>query len=176
MKEAAVQWLEDRGLDSELAVRMGWDSGIRKDGSVWLKIPYIRDGKVTNTQYRSLVGKEFRFETGSEVELWNVDVLRDETLLGHPLVITEGACDALAAMQCGFKRVIAVPGWSDKNVDHDKRYEPFKRNEDLIKRSPVIIAAVDGRQHRPQPAVCNRKLLRGVRRLLRHVARGLQGR
>jgi twinkle protein len=93
------------------------------------------------TQYRRLDTKEFRLAKGSSIELWNVDSIYDDTLDAHPLVFAEGAHgDGLALMQCGFQRVVAIPGWSDKNFEPDN-YEPFKRNEEAIKRARVIIVA-----------------------------------
>jgi twinkle protein len=139
-KEQGNAWLEARGLDIELAAKMGWEAGIGKDGNVWMKIPFVRDGKVATMQYRRLDAKEFRFAKGSEVELWNVDCLKDETLAKHPLIMAEGACDGFALLQCGFQRTVAVPGWSDKNFEPDK-YDPFKRNEEKIKNSGTIIVA-----------------------------------
>ena len=154
-KEAGTVWLEARGLDPELAVRMGWEASCRnQDGTIWMKIPYIRDGKAVTTQYRRLDTKEFRFQKDSEVELWNVDILKDDTLAEQPLILAEGACDGLALIQCGYPRTVAVPGWSDKNFEPDK-YEPFKRNEEEIKRARKVIVA----QHADNAGAA---MLRGV--------------
>jgi len=139
MREELRVWLEARGLDIELAVRMGWTT-VAQEGRLWLAIPFIRGGKIVTTQLRALDEKVFRFAAGNEVELWNCDVLRDTTLDHVPLIICEGACDGLAVMQSGFQRVIAVPGWSDANFDAD-RYEPFKRHEASIKRADQIVVA-----------------------------------
>jgi twinkle protein len=139
-REQGAAWLEARGLDPELADKMGWEASFRKDGTVWLKIPYIRDGQPVTTQYRRLDAKEFRFVSGSEVELWNVDALKDASLANQPLILAEGACDGLALLQCGFARTVAVPGWSDKNLEPD-RYEPFKRNEQAIRQARTVIVA-----------------------------------
>jgi twinkle protein len=138
--EQVSQWLEDRGLSSELASQMGWGAANHKDLGLVLKIPFERDGKIVTTQFRKLDEKQFRFQKDTEVELWNVDVLYDDSLRGHPLIIAEGACDALALIQCGFKRTIGVPGWSDKNANGDS-YEPFKRHEKAICGAGTIIVA-----------------------------------
>ena len=131
------EWLTNRGLDPELAAKMGWVEAQGKSGAV-LSIPYIRDEQQRTVQYRSLTTKEFRFKAGAEIELWNVDCLKDTALDEEPLVICEGACDGLAVMQSGFQRVIAVPGWSDSNLTAES-YEPFKRHEEDIKRAKRII-------------------------------------
>ena len=134
------QWLESRNLDIELAAKMGWVQIRHDDLGPSVKIPYVRDGKTVTVQYRALEKKAFRFATGSAIELWNVDCLKDLSLDSNPLVIAEGACDGLALMQCGFPRVVAVPGWSDKNFD-PANYEPFTRNEAAIKHAGKIIVA-----------------------------------
>lgn len=152
--EKATTWLEARGLDPELAAKMGWEAVARKDGSLWMKIPYIRDEKPVTTQYRRLDAKEFRFASGSEVELWNVDCLKDDTLAEYPLILAEGACDGLALLQCGFARTAAVPGWSDKNFEPEN-YEPFKRNEAEIRKAQRIVVA----QHADNAGAA---MLRGV--------------
>ena len=136
----AMEWLEKRGLDPELAAKMGWRGALHRDLGPALKIPFIRDGKAVTQQYRALGRKEFRFANGSEIELWNVDCLRDASLDSQSLIMAEGACDGLALVQCGFQRTVAVPGWSDKNFQPDN-YEPFKRNEELIKRAKTITVA-----------------------------------
>ena len=136
----AANWLDARGLDPELAAKMGWEASRRNDGTVWMKIPYIRDGREATAQYRRLDAKEFRFATGSEIELWNVDALKDDTLSGQPLILAEGACDGLALIQCGFPRTVAVPGWSDQNFAPDQ-YAPFKRNEAEIRKAGRIVVA-----------------------------------
>jgi twinkle protein len=139
--ERGTEWLMARGLDPELAVKMGFEVVNHRDLGIALKIPFMRDGKVVTTQYRALDKKEFRLAFGSKVELWNADALYDESLDTHPLVIAEGAHgDGLALMQCGFQRVVAIAGWSDKNFEPDN-YEPFKRHEAAIKRAQVIVVA-----------------------------------
>jgi len=137
--DALEKWLDARRLDIELAVRMGWTT-VQRGGRAWLAIPFMRNGKVVTTQYRALDAKEFRFATGSEVELWNCDVLKDTSLNHIPLIICEGALDGLAVMQSGFQRVVAIPGWSDANFNAVK-YEPFIRHEAAIKRAGQIIVA-----------------------------------
>lgn len=140
MSQMLTDWLESRSLDPELAAKMGWAFAQHRELGPSVRIPYYRDGKVVTVQYRSLERKEFRFAKNSEIELWNVDCLKDVSLCDAPLVIAEGACDGLALMQCGYPRVVAVPGWSDKNSD-PSNYEPFKRNEGLICNAGEFLVA-----------------------------------
>ena len=58
----------------------------------------------------------------------------------RPLIIAEGACNGLTLIQCGFPRVIAVPGWSERSAD-PKDYAPFERHEERIKRAKKIVVA-----------------------------------
>jgi twinkle protein len=148
-REAATmltEWLKGRGLDPNLAEEMGWmEVQGGKSGQPVLQIPYVVDGEEVAHQYRNLQAKEFRFATGAKVTLWNRDALTDSTLDDQPLVICEGACDGLACIQAGYKRTIAVPGWSKDNFDPE-RYEPFLQNEHLIKTAKTIVVC----QHRDE--------------------------
>lgn len=130
-------WLDARGLDIELAAKMGWEQVAGRNGQPVLSIPYIDRGKEIK-QFRDLTEKRFRFQSGVSVALWNADCLRDETLDSEPLVICEGAFDGLACMQSGFIRTIAVPGWSLANYD-PANYKPFLENEEYIKRARQIV-------------------------------------
>jgi twinkle protein len=144
--EQMITWLEERGLDPELADKMGWDGALDRSGKAWVRIPYLRDGKRINRKYRLIGGKEFRNDPGSEHDLYNVDCLRDETLSGHPLLITEGEMDALACMQAGYHRVVSIPdGWSKtiEDIGDQAKADVFRRNEGLIKNAGMIVAAVD---------------------------------
>jgi len=112
ISEAMLQRLEARGLDVELADRLGLATMRRGDGEA-LVLPFVREGRVVRRKYR-------RFDAGDGVPKWsadkdgqriafNEDCLRDESLLGQPLIITEGEFDAMAALQSGFARTISVP-------------------------------------------------------------------
>lgn len=127
MSDAMMRRLEARGLDIELADRLGFASAQRGDGEA-LVIPFKRDGQVVRQKYR-------RFDAGQGVPkwsqdkggircAWNEDVLRDQDLSGRPLIITEGELDAVAAIQCGFLRTISVP---------DGAPPPGQRSEDELR-------------------------------------------
>lgn len=144
--DEALAWLEKRGLDSEIAVRMGWDGAVTKDGKTWLRVPYTKDGETINRKYRRLDEKLFRNDPGATHDLYNVDCLTDHTLCHLPLVITEGECDWLAVYQSDFIRSVSMPdGWTEKleNYDGQAKFVHFERNEDAIRSCPYIICAVD---------------------------------
>jgi len=153
-EEKLSMWLEARGLDPELAARMGWECKSKNGGAPWLRIPYFHDGKLVTEQFRNLDQKKFRFKAGGEVDLWNIDAAYDTSLNDQPLVIAEGACDGLAIIQSGFVRTIALPGWSKNNVDAED-YAPFKRHEEAIKAAGKIVVF----QHNDEAGSA---LLRGV--------------
>src|SRR5262245_34387286 len=97
------EWLEARGLDLEVVTRYGLFTDRQSQGGRGLAIPYRRLGEVINHKYRG-PSKKLWQDPGAPRSFWNEDVLRDVTLAGEPLVITEGEFDALSAIQAGFVR------------------------------------------------------------------------
>lgn len=149
MSSGILQALEVRGLDVELAVRLGLDS-IRRDGTDWLIFPCFRGGRIHRRKMRTL-GAEKRFHQEGDGPIpWNEDVLRDESMASLPLIITEGEVDALTAIQCGFVRAISVPDGApmeaSKEPFGERRYAWVKDVAPLMMRQhvPEIILAVDG--------------------------------
>lgn len=122
-----MEHLEARGIDVELATRLGLGSE-RRDGGECLVIPFRRNGEVVRRKYRKFGVEEGRWsaERGGTRCAWNEDVLRDDKLLAMPLVITEGELDALVAIQCGHVRAISVP---------DGAPPPGERSEDELRGS-----------------------------------------
>lgn len=130
-------WLENRGIDSEIAAKMGVYSD--KQGQIGrvLIAPYVRNGEVINRKHRDTVEKKFWLEPNSQMGFFNEDVLRDDSLQEEPLVITEGELDAVAAVQSGYAKSVSVPNGSESNLDFI---------EDVLgslKGEPRIILAVD---------------------------------
>src|SRR6185437_14896351 len=107
MSAEAIRQLESRGLDPEAADRLGWAS-TRRDGRELIVIPFVRGDQIVRRKTRNIVGEKkfFSEPSGAIQTVWNENVLRDESLIGQPLIITEGEFDALAAIQCGFQRAI----------------------------------------------------------------------
>lgn len=109
LSEEHAKALEDRGIDVEIAVKLGVETS-NKLGSNCIVFPYFQGGVEVNHKYRTIGGeKKFCQDAGAVKCFWNVDVLADDTLNDAPLIITEGEFDALVAMQCGHQRVMSVP-------------------------------------------------------------------
>lgn len=156
MSGGLFDWIAARGLDAELGDRLGID-GTQRDGGDVLVIPFIREGKIVRRKYRALNPREdgprFWQDKGGVRCAWNEDCLRDESLIGQPLLITEGEMDAWAAIQCGFLRTISVPdgapppnpGKEDEHLDESPKYSWIRDIQSLLSRERVseIILAVD---------------------------------
>lgn len=163
MSAAILDWIEARGLDPEVGDRLGFD-GRTDGGDDQLVISFIREGKVVRRKYRPLVHREgqqrFFQDKGGIRCAWNEDCLRDPSLFGKPLIITEGEMDGWSAVQCGFAKTISVPDGAPKEVDDEKRDDHAAGLEESVKyawlrdlrdqgllsreRCPEIILATDG--------------------------------
>lgn len=154
MSPTAAAFLQARGLDLELAVAKGLSSESGRGGGEILVFPFVREGRVINHKRRTITGEKlFWQDKGADKAAWNEDCLRDDSLLGQPLIITEGEFDALAAMQAGFLRTISVPDGAPPPKKEGAEAEtsapkyswlpPIKPL--LLKdRAPEIIIAADG--------------------------------
>lgn len=131
-------FLEARGLDPELASRIGF--GI-SNGRI--EIPYVRNGKLVYRKYRNIAKKGFSCDAGQEPFFWNIDVLKDESLVGHPLIITEGEFDALAAIQAGYPRTISVPNGGPKAKDEERTFGYLDDVGKDLRGVEEVILAVD---------------------------------
>ena len=127
LSEKHLQGIASRGIDEELATRMGLYSGtFSRDGSVIadlngkiLCFPFFEHGEEVNTKYRWSQDGQRRFmQRKNAVKTpYNVDVILNvDSLLElskddgtHQLVWTEGEFDCLAAIQCGFPHAISLP-------------------------------------------------------------------
>lgn len=108
LSEAAAKILTDRGLDIELAARLGWRSSKATSGDP-IEIPYLRGGKEVNVKTRTLSGeKKFYQSKDAEKCFYNFDAIADWEKHGGELLICEGEMDCLAALQCGYM-AISVP-------------------------------------------------------------------
>lgn len=158
ISDAMMRIIEARGLDVELVSRLGLSSERRGDGEA-LAIPFYRNGEVVRRKYRRFDvidgGKapKWSADKGGQRIAYNEDCLRDQSLFGKPLIITEGELDAIAAIQSGFGRTISVPdGAPNPNerardeLESSKRYEWVFNDIGLFdkERVPEIIIASDG--------------------------------
>jgi len=141
--------LEARHLDPELALKLGLHALVGTGGIEALCIPFLREGKVVNRKFRTLGGeKRFWQDKGGVQCFWNEDILRDDSLISQPLVITEGELDAVAAIQSGWLRAVSVPGGApDKPLPNDtSKYTFLQEARPLlsVERVTTVILAVDG--------------------------------
>lgn len=142
LTRAAVEWLEDRGLDPDLAARYHWESRnpVGVSEGEWLAAPFEREGEAEplNWKYRRIDGpKQFLKDKGKPPSLWNEAVLTDPGLKDQPLVITEGLEDALAIIQAGHWRTVSVPDGAPN--------KPAKDPEDRTRYAWLVEAIEEGK-------------------------------
>ena len=137
LSQEHAHWLEERGIDSEIASRYGLYTAERKDIGRAIVFPIRWKGQVVNRKYRGSP-KSFRQDKDLVPAFFNGDVVRDETLADQPLVITEGELDTLASLQVGFLRAVSVPNGADSNLEFLGEMWPF------VAKVPRIILAADG--------------------------------
>jgi twinkle protein len=149
ISNALMDVLTARGIDVELADRLGFSSVQRGDGEA-LVLPFFREGKVVRRKYRSFTSEaRWTADKGGVRCAFNEDCLRDDALIGLPLIITEGELDAVAAIQAGYPRTISVPdGAPQKPVDgaeDSKAYSWLGDIRPLLSKDRVseIILATD---------------------------------
>lgn len=139
------EWLEVRGLDPDLARKLGICTTRHAALGNCLSVPYLERGRVLNHKYRLTSAKDHRMDDGSPLCLWNHDALLEQG--DKPLIVTEGEWDAIAAMQAGFSRCVSVPNGAPQqrteNLEEAKRYEFLWRSKDLLDRVKQIIIATD---------------------------------
>jgi twinkle protein len=147
------QWLEARGISAELAKKLGLHSTVQSfptdegwERAKAISMPIVVRGKVLNHQHRRTSTKQFVMDKGAQLAFFNHDALLQHP--DQPLVITEGYLDAIAALQCGWQRVVSVPNGAPKEQSEDvanaKRYEflwDARRELGEVKR---FVLATDG--------------------------------
>lgn len=145
------EWIEARGLDPQLAEKLGLET-IQRDGKNWLAVPYREGGETINRKYRLTSEKDHRMEPGAPLALWNADCLSDPKVRGGqaPVVITEGEWDAIAAIQAGFPFAVSVPNGAPANIttdlDNAKRYDWVDRHADALSGVKEFVIAADDDQ------------------------------
>jgi twinkle protein len=153
----AMEFLDRRGLDVELSARMGV-LGLERDGGEVLGIEFRRQGAVVRRKYRRLTpgpegSPKWWQDKGGVRCAFNEDALRDDSLNGQPVIITEGELDTVAAVQAGFHRTVSVPDGapppgerSAEDLGEGSKYDWLNGIRDLIgkDRAPEIIIASDG--------------------------------
>ena len=144
LNQNATKILINRGLDEELLAKWGIKSKLRNGGE-WIAIPYVFNGKVVNHKYRTIEGDKLMGQDPDAHKcFWNFDILRDKTLSGEPIIITEGEFDAMIAIQCGFVRTVSVPDGAPatKVCDRDAdKYDYLEEAMPFLEGKDIIIAA-----------------------------------
>lgn len=151
LTETLTDVLTARGIDVEVAARHGLDGG---EGGA-LVIPFTREGAIVRRKYRRFDREEGKWtaDKGGLRIAFNEDCLRDESLIGHPLIITEGELDAISALQAGFARTISVPDGAPppgerakEELESGAKYAWMQDIRPLLTRERVetVILATDG--------------------------------
>lgn len=139
-----------RGIDPEAAARYGVTMRQLKAGGMAVAIEYRRAGETVGHKLRPVdpgEGPRFFFHPkGATRDLWNVDVLGDDTLADMPVIITEGELDAMSCVVAGFPRAVSIPdGWTlNYNGDDGPKSRPILANAERLRKSPFVIIAGDG--------------------------------
>lgn len=129
--------LEARGIDTELAVRMGWRNAPNDTGEI--EIPYFREGKEVNCKTRTIEGeKRFHQVAGGDKCFYNLDALNE----AETVIVTEGEMDCLVALQCGYSAV-SVPDGAPKEAIGDKETVKYDYLRDMPKSITRIVLATD---------------------------------
>lgn len=143
-----INYLEDRGLDLEMAVRMGVQNA-SLHGSKCIAFPFYKNEKIVNIKFKTLDKKFFQSKGGEKV-FYNHQVLTDPTLKDLPLVICEGELDCLVALQAGFSKSVSVPdGAPSKSIEVDRdqvsnKYDYLREALSLIDDCKEVILCTDG--------------------------------
>jgi twinkle protein len=145
-----AQWLEARGLDVEVATRIG----IESQGKA-IAFPYKRGGQLISCKLRHL-DKSMSFDrSGAPLVLFNLECIENlSSNPDEPLIFVEGEFDAVAVLQSGFQFVVSVPTGAsgkrteeptpaDKDTGYSYLWQDGQRLPEL-KRFHKIVLAVDG--------------------------------
>lgn len=147
MSEAALAWIDSRGIDPELAVRLGLESYLTGGGEEVLIFPYVVGDQQVNRKHRKLPKGGFWQDADATKCFFNFNVLMDPSLANEPLVITEGEPDAMVAIQSGFVRAVSVPdGAPARSVgeaDDSRKYTYLEHARAALRECKEVILAVD---------------------------------
>jgi len=141
LSELHKKWLTKRGINVEVAIRMGTYS-VRRDpngqlvsdpeGDV-IAFPFVKDGEIVGHKYRG-PHKTFWQQANGRKQFYNVDILEESALHdgSMALVITEGELDALAVATSGYPYVVSVPDGAPPPRDAEGRLIVVPRTTDDI--------------------------------------------
>ena len=146
--------IEARGLDVE-RLSQKWSVSSLAGGEA-LQIPFVQQGKTVGTKFRWFTHPERKWHASWDngPVAYNADCLRDDKLIGRPLIITEGEIDCESVIEAGYQRVISVPNGcagasterSEAELGEAKAYDWLRALGPFLTLSRVseIILAVDG--------------------------------
>lgn len=142
LKENHRQWLTGKGLDPNLAERLGIRTTEDEEG-VWLSVPFFERGReIGRHDYRA-----GRLRSRGPLCLWNHDALLDPKLdrqNEQVLIIAGSPWAAQALILAGFTAVVAVP-----EVGPDAEEDAFDyiwRSQSLLEPVKTFIIATDDDQ------------------------------
>lgn len=139
LSERAVELLEARGIDTELAAKMGW----RSEPNGTISIPFYRNGVEVNFKNRTFEGeKRFYQKEGGDKCFYNLEAIEMALTSEKPLIVTEGEADTLIALKCGFLAV-SVPDGAPKVAIGDKESVKYNYLKDIPRKLKEIILCTD---------------------------------
>jgi twinkle protein len=170
LSEKHLTWFEEgRRIPAEIVARFEiytarWDAENKRPiadlAGDWIVFPYLERGTAVAEHCRTPIGKKFIQRAGGKKTFWNADVLDDPSLETgeHPLIVTEGEPDALAAIACGYPFAVSVPDGAspvpkgkepgdldpiDEKAEQTSKFEYVLNNRDRLKKIKRFVIAVD---------------------------------
>lgn len=117
----ALQYLHKRKITNE-AIEY-FNLGLKYKNKVPLLVmPYVENGEVVNIRYRSLKEKQFFWQTGGKIVLYNGDILDT-----YPefVIITEGECFLPEA------EILTPNGWIKLDLYNGEKVAQWKENNQI---------------------------------------------
>jgi twinkle protein len=117
----SAEILEARGIDLELAARLGWRSSSMITSGECIEIPYFIGEEHVNSKFRTLEGEKRFVQQKDAVKcFYNQNCIDDwQNSPNSRLIITEGEMDCLIALQCGFFAISVPDGAPSSRVGAD---------------------------------------------------------
>lgn len=148
MSDKAIAFIEARGLNVELAAKLGLSSYVADDGGLVLVFPYLVGGDEVNRKHRVLPKVRFFQDAGATKCFWNFNALLDPSLSSEPVIVTEGELDGMTALQCGYARTVSVPDGAPAvevgEEEGSRKYSYLMHAAMALRDCREIILCVDG--------------------------------
>ena len=147
--EEACHYLIERGIgkDAILHFKLGI---YYENGSKYISIPYIIDGKVVNVKLRNIKTKEYKRINGGKSVWFNEDIIPG----AREVIITEGEFDAISLWSNNIRNVISIPDGalstpipeSIKKMEHIESIYLCFDNDEVGKRGAFKLAERLGKE------------------------------